>query len=208
MAAPQVPKLPSGVDVVAPFPESIQAVRHVRSTILVASVDNLRHLGQFDAYLAHLPKQHHSVVLGSVAATWVPISEAFAHYAAIDALELPPLVQIGMGRRAMDRVAGTLLGTSLSVAKGAGVTPWTILPRVQRFWRRGYDGGGLAVFKLGPKEARIDVAEFSLCTIPFYRRALMGWVSGITELFCSKAYVHEKGSPHGAHSLSVRVQWV
>ena len=206
--APLIQNLPSGVEVVAPFPKSIQAVRHVRSTILVASVDNLRHLGYFDAYLPHLPKEHHSVVLESVAAMWVPIDAAHAHYSAIDALALPPSVQIAMGRRAMDRIGGTLLGTSISVAKQVGATPWTILPRVQRFWNRGYDGGGLAVFKLGPKEARIDVAEFSLCTMSFYRHALMGWVSGLTELFCSKAYVHEKGSPHGPHSFSVCVQWV
>ena len=55
--APLILKLPSGIEVVAPFPKSIQAVRNVRSTILVASVDNMRHLGYFDAYLAHLPKQ-------------------------------------------------------------------------------------------------------------------------------------------------------
>jgi hypothetical protein len=33
-------------------------------------------------------------------------------------------------------------------------------------------------------------------------------VASLTELFCTKAYVHEKGSPHGPHSLSVRLQWV
>jgi hypothetical protein len=201
--APVLPKLPRGAEVIAPFPKSIPAVRHVRSTILVASVDNLRHLGYFDAYLPHLPEQHRPVVLESVL-----IDAAHAHYAAIDALELPPSVQIAMGRRAMDRVGGTLLGTSLSVAKQVGATPWTILPHVQRFWDRGYDGGGLAVVKLGPKEARLDVAEFSLCTMVFFRRALLGWVASLTELFCTKAYVHEKGSPHGPYSLSVRLQWV
>jgi hypothetical protein len=206
--APVIPKLPKGAEVVAPFPKSVQAVRHVRSTILVASVDNLRHLGYFDAYLPHLPEEHRSAVLESVAAVWVPIDAAHAHYSAIDALALPPSVQIAMGRRAMDRVGGTLLGTSLSVAKQVGATPWTILPHVQRFWHRGYDGGGLAVIKLGPKEARIDVAEFSLCTMAFFRRALMGWVASLTELFCTKASVHENGSPHGPHSLSVRLQWV
>jgi hypothetical protein len=206
--APVIPKLPSDAEVIAPFPRSLPAVRHVRSTILVASVDNLRHLGYFDAYLPHLPEQHRPVVLESVAAMWVPIDAAHAHYAAIDALALPPSVQVSMGRRAMDRVGRTLLGTSLSVAKQVGATPWTILPHVQRFWDRGYDGGGLAVAKLGPKEARIDVAEFSLCTTEFYRHALMGWVASLTELFCSKAYVHAKGAPHGPHSFSVRVQWV
>jgi hypothetical protein len=168
----------------------------------------LRRLGHFDEYLKHLPEQHHPAVLESVAATWVPIDAAHAHYAAIDALALPPSTQIAMGRRAMDRVAGTLLGTSISVAKEAGATPWTILPRVQRFWDRGYDGGGVAVLKLGPKEARVDVAEFSLCTSSFYRCALMGWLSGLTEMFCSKVYVKDGGSLHGRHSFSVRVQWV
>jgi hypothetical protein len=192
IVAPVHPKLPRDAEVIAPFPRDITPARHMRSTILVASVDNVRHLGYFDAYLPHLPEQHRPAVLESVAAMWTPIDAAQAHYAALDALALPSSVQIAMGRRAMDR----------------GATPWTILPHVQRFWHRGYDGGGLAVAKLGPKEARIDVAEFSLCTTEFYRHALMGWVASLTELFCSKAYVHAKGSPHGPHSFSVRVQWV
>src|SRR5580698_7077301 len=114
------PTLPRGVEVVAPFPEHIEGVRHVRSTILVASVDNLRHLGQFDEYCKRLPKPHHAAVLESVAAVWVPIDAAHAHYAAIDALALPPSTQLAMARRAMERVSGTLLGTSISVAKEAG----------------------------------------------------------------------------------------
>ena len=32
-----------------------------------------------------------------------------------------------------------------SVAKEAGVSPWTIFPQFQRFWSRGYDGNGVAL---------------------------------------------------------------
>jgi hypothetical protein len=113
-----------------------------------------------------------------------------------------------MARRAMERVGGTLLGTSISVAREAGATPWTVLARMQQFWRRGYDGGGVAILKLGPKEARVDVAEFSLCTSAFYRCAFTGWLSGLVEMFCSKVYAKDRGSPHGPSSISVRLQWV
>jgi hypothetical protein len=208
MAAPAIPKLPTGLEIVAPFPESIEEVRHVRSTILLASVDNLRHLGHFDEYLLHLPKPHHPAVLDSVAAMWTPIDAASAHYAAIDALALPVSTQTKMARRAMERVGGTLLGTSISVAREAGATPWTVLPRMQQFWRRGYDGGGIAILKLGPKDARVEVAEFVLCKSPFYRCAFAGWLSGLVEMFCAKVYAKDRGAPHGPNSISVRLQWV
>src|ERR1700722_20190353 len=124
MGAPPVPKIQRGTDIVAPFPESIEPARNVRSTILVASVDNLRSLGHLDAYLTHLPKQHHPALLESVAAVWIPMEVALAHYSAIQAMGLPLAVQTEIGRRAMDRVGRTLVGTSTSMAKQAGVTLW------------------------------------------------------------------------------------
>jgi hypothetical protein len=195
-------------EVVLAFPDPIPAARHVRSTLLVASVENVRHLGHLDAYLTHLPREHHATLLEAIAATWLPMEVAHAHYTALETLGLAPSVQISMGRRSIERIGGTLIGTSIAMAKQAGATPWTILPRIQRFWHRGYDGGGLAVWKLGPKEARLDLAEFRLCEIPFYRNALSGWVASLLETVCEKCYVAARGSPRGPHSFSVRAQWV
>ncbi len=107
-----------------------------------------------------------------------------------------------------ERIGVATVGTAIHLAKRAGATPWIVLPHFQRFWMRAYDGGGIAAYKVGPKDARIDLVRFSLCEVPFYRRALTGWVEGIFALFCTRVFVKERPPPDGPHSMSLRAQWV
>jgi hypothetical protein len=196
------------VEAVLALPGAIEPVRSVRSTILVASVDNLRATGRFDAYLPHLPARFHGSLLEGAAGRWVPVEIAAAHYAACDELGLDDEEQVEMGRRMVKRIGATIVGTALRMAQQVGASPWTLFPHGQRFWRRGYDGGAMAIYKLGPKEARIDLVGASLLESPFYRRAFMGWCESLTGLFCQKLYMHAKSGPEGPHSVTFRAQWV
>lgn len=180
----------------------------MRSTILIASVSNIKSVGVFDTYARHVPSRHHAHLFDTVAAEWVPLEAASAHYAACDALTLTAEQQLEMGQRTVERIGQLIIGTAIKLATQAGATPWSLFPHVQRYWMRADDGGGIAVYKLGPKEARLDLVEFPLCESPFYRRALTGWVGKLAGLFCTKMYVHEKKGPDGPHSLTLRAQWV
>ncbi len=190
------------------FPARIEPLRHVRSTIVIASVANIRSSGRFDEYVKRIPAEHHSALFESVAAMWLPFQAAAAHYAACEALAIPVDEQLSMGRASVDRVGATIAGTALRLAKQAGVTPLHMFPHLQRFWMRGYDGGALAAYQVGPKEARLELVQFPLCEIPFYRRALTGWMIGLTGLFCQKLYIKELPQPSGPQSMALRVQWV
>jgi hypothetical protein len=138
---------------------------------------------------------------------WIPVDVALAHYEACEALDLPVEQQVANGRATFDKTRGIFLGTMLSMARESGVTPWTVCPYFQRFWERGYDGGGLSVTKLGPKEARMDVVQVRLTECRYYRNALRGLTTAVFELFCQKAYVTERPGLRAPASMSFRVQW-
>ena len=193
-------------EVVLPFPERVPPVRHVRSTVLLASLQSLRDAGHFDRYVKALSVEHRDFLLGTVAGVWVDVAYAAAHYEACTTLGLSPDRQLAIGRGTFDRTKVTLLGTSVRMAQSAGVTPWTLLPHFHRFWSRGLDGGAIRVERLGPKDAQLDLKECRLVEIEYFRHGLRGLVTGMIELFCRKAYVREQRG-HTSTSLSFRAQW-
>ena len=117
------------------------------------------------------------------------------HYGALDSLLLSTESQMRLGGATFERIRGTLLGTMLRFANDAGVTPWTLLPQLQRFWNRAFDGGGLQVVKVGPKEALGCCVQTEMSNSPYFRNALRGLLSAVMGLFCRKAYVQELRAP-------------
>lgn len=183
--------------------------KHFRSTWIVSSQRALRERDLFARYVDLLPPQHHEVVLQCVAATWVPMADVVAHYRACDALELSTDEQVALGEMVSDRVQGSIFATVVKMAKGAGVTPWTILPHFRRLWERGADGGSVAVYKRGPKEARIELVGCALFEIPYFRAAMRGVITGIVKQFCRKAFISEVARAAAPRdSILLRLQWV
>jgi hypothetical protein len=194
-------------EVVLPFPARIEPVRELRTTVIVGSLSVLKATGRFNAYEANLPPEARELLIHTVAGAWIPIDLALIHYGACDALGLPPDQIAANGRAVFDKTSGTLLGTTVRMAREVGATPWTVLPHLQRFWDRAYKGGALQIVKTGPKEARGDVVQARICDSMYYRHALRGLLNGVLELFCQKAYVAllRERRPAGA---SYRMQWV
>jgi hypothetical protein len=131
---------------------------------------------------------------------------ALAHYAACDSLGLTAEQHVQCGRSTFDEARGTLLGTAVRMARGAGLTPWTFLPLLQRFWDRGFDGGAVSVTRAGPKDAHATVVQCAVVASPYFKNGLRGLLAALMELTCTKAYVTERRS-HLPGSLSFRVQW-
>jgi hypothetical protein len=194
-------------EVIVPLPGHVTPARHARSTVLIGSVSSIRELGRFDEYLSHLPLAHQETLLGAVAGTWIAIDVALAHYEACDALHFSVDQQVQNGRVTFEKNRGTILGTIVKLAREGGVSPWNVLPLFQRFWDRSYDGGGVRVVKLGPKEARLELVAVRIVDSRYYRNALRGLVMGVTELFCNKAYVTETPGKRGPGTVSYRLQW-
>jgi hypothetical protein len=130
---------------------------------------------------------------------------AVAHYRACDSLGLSANAVAALGRATHDRIRGLLYGTFVKVFQEAGGNPWAVFAHWERFWHRGYDGGGLRITKLGPKDARVDVIACGLCESHYFRHALRGLSCGFVEVFCTRAYATEVTFGHD--SVSYRYQW-
>ena len=196
------------LEVVLALPDRVEPLRAVRSTLLVASVQQVQLNGEVPRYSARLTDAQRDTLLGLVAGVWIDVELAFAHYSAVDALGLPVAEQLRRGRVAADRLGGSIWGTASALAREIGATPWTFCRHFHRFWARGYDGGGVAVYKLGPKDARIDSVRSRLCLIPYYRRALNGWLEGMLGLVAPTMRIDETRGPAGPESVSFVARWV
>jgi hypothetical protein len=101
-----------------------------------------------------------------------------------------------------------MLGLAFRLAKGVGVDPWTLLPRLPEMWSRIWIGGGVSIIKLGPKEARIEIAGWACARTAYCRVAMRGILSALVELFCQKSYAKELSALCTPMTLGYRLSWV
>jgi hypothetical protein len=193
-------------EVVLALPASVRPMQRLRSTVVLASIESVKRRGRLEDYERAVPARHREALFHAVAATWIALDAARAHYAACDSLGLSSEQQALAGRSTFDGARSTLMGTAVGLARGAGVTPWSIMPMLQRVWDRGCDGGGILVARAGPKDAHVDVVQCELLASPYMRNGLRGLVAAIVEMFCTRAYVTERRAC-GPAAAYYRVQW-
>ena len=189
------------------FPAKVPPIRHVRSTVLLGSLGALEKAGHRERWSALLSSEARDALQYAVPGVWMSIELALAHYAACDQLGLSDEDAAQLGASTFSRIKGTLLGTMLRMAQGAAVTPWTVLPHLQRFWNRAYDGAGIRIVKTGPKDAQVDLVQCALADLGYYRPALGGLLRSVIELFAARAYVRERRGRRHAGTATLLVQW-
>ncbi len=190
-----------------PSRETVAPLTAVRSTIIGSSLLSLRHFGHEERYLAALAPEHRETVLYTPAGVWLPTPVALAHYTACDALGLPvhEILEIG-GRVALSTQKSVLTGI-LRLAKEAGVTPWALYTGCDKYWARSFMGSAIGITKLGPKEARFEVAGCALCSSAYWRIGLRGLLSATSEPFATKVYLREVPQLTSGTSCGFRISW-
>jgi hypothetical protein len=204
-AAESRPGGPTLVVRLASAPAALPPVTRVRSTLITSSLRALEERKLTELYFKLLAKEHASEIRDAIAGVWLPVEVAIAHYRACDALGMTNSEQLEMGRRVGDKIQGTLLGTLVTVAKQAGVSPWTFLERLDRFYERLAVGGGVAVTRLADKDALVDLYKVPLFDIPYFSTAWRGVIQGICDLFCTKAFV--KPGRQTAEKMTYSISW-
>lgn len=197
-------------EVVVPFRvprDQITMGTEFKSTWLTASLDLLRERGLFERYLENLPKPYHEAVIHSIAGVWLPAEVCVAHYRAADALGLSPLEHVALGKAVTLRLQKTIFSIGFRAARELGVTPWTLLKLLPTSWHREWKGGGVAIFKLGPKEARVEIVGFGGMEFAYCRNGLRGVITGLCELVCTKAYAQEIRGLCTKTTAGFRVSW-
>jgi hypothetical protein len=185
----------------------VRPTTEFKSTWLTASLDALRSRGHFPRYLENLPPENHEPILRSIAGTWIPVEVCIAHYRACNALGLSIPEQLQMGRAVLDRLRKTIFSVAFRIVREAGVTPWTMLKTFPSELERQWRGGACGIFRLGPKDARMELIGFPVAAIPYARIALRGMTIGLCELVCNKCYVRDVRELCTATSIAYRVAW-
>jgi hypothetical protein len=186
-------------------PRAVPACVRVRSTLLVGSLRALRERGHAERYKANVGAPFYERLLATGAPTWFEIAIAETHYAACDALALPSdeILQIGA---AVAPVQVSGIDVVLRAARAGGVTPWTALHNIGRYWARMYDGSGAVVIEKGPKDAHIEIFRQPLARSPYWRTGLRGIIKAVTGALAQKAYVRDLPS-QGRDGVSYLVAW-
>ena len=179
-------------DIVCPFPglpDAIGELTHVRGTLLASSIQSLRSRGLFERYSSLLSNSYRDRVLNSVAGEWLGTELALAHYAACDALRLSVDDQVAMGREVSRRTHETFLGLVVKMARGFGVTPWVVFPKINSLYMRIFRGGGIQITRLGPKDARVQTLGLVPLRITYFRNAYLGMYEAGVGMFASNVQV-------------------
>lgn len=185
-------------------------MRNVRGSLIASSLQTLRELGFYDAYVKHLPEQYREVVLFGVASSWLPLAAAEAHYQACDDLELDDAQIIMIGEAVSKRIMGTFLGTMLRTGRnfGATPTPWLVLCQYHRVCERILDGGKFMVTELGPKDAVVQTRGLPLFRSRYFRTATLGMFRGGVGVFAKSCFAREVPERSSRDMLTVSLRWV
>jgi hypothetical protein len=116
------------------------------------------------------------------------------------------IVQIGL--EVTDRFHSVFFSTVFRLARSVGATPWTVFANTQKMWDRTWMGGGIAVFKLGVREARGEVVGWPCSRVRYCRVAMRGMMLGTASLFCKKAWLQEVPQLCTDTTLGYRMSWV
>jgi hypothetical protein len=198
-------------EVFLPFPGEnrglVAPMTHVKGTWLASAVLGLREHGSFDAYQAVLDPRYREVLSNIATSEWHPVEVMLAHYDACERLEMAPDVTLAIARNVTSRAQGGVLSLTARLAASTVVTPWVAMGQLNRLWSRMARGGGIAVFKLGPKEARIEIVQFPGSRFRYCQISMRGILQGSLAPFCRRVFVTELPAFTSPTQMATRVAW-
>ena len=120
-----------------------------------------------------------------------------------------PEQQIDNGRLVAQRIQNTYVGTIIRGLKASGtVSVWALLERFPIAWGRLMEGGSSAVYRLGPKEARVECHGVPFADIAYFRAGWEGMFESTIELVTRKVYTRQLPGLQTPTVIAYRVSWV
>lgn len=203
---PRVPR----EDVVVPFPaprNEVPRVSAVRGILIVTSLRAIKARNLYDGYLTHVDRSSRDQILAITPASWNPSALALAHYQACDDLNLTTNVIEEIGVESGRIINASVLGVMTAVSRETGVTPWTALAHSNRLVWRTYQGGGVAVTRLGPKEARFEWVGQPSASSFYFRTAFGAFIQGVLSMFATTVIVRQIPRMCDALTVAYRCSW-
>lgn len=178
----------------------------IRSTVLCSSLSVIDSLGLRDAYFGVLPRADHEAMRSLVVGEWAPMTLGVAHYCALDTLGLAPAQARENGRRVGDQVQKSYLIT-MSKAAGLGITPWSMLMRAQSILDRLLHRVSVAVYRVGPKDARLEIHGAPVAKFGYVRSGWAGMIEGGLDLVARKTYCSDVSSAGTSTVATYTIAW-
>lgn len=175
---------------------------------MISSLLTMRAHGDYDRYLASLTPAFRELIVSLVPSQWLPIDVAHDHYRACWALGLSRREIAERGMVVTKHIHNVVLALGVRMAKEAGVTPWAVFARLDKLWERIWRGGSVSVIKQGPKDALIEVVQFSCAREPYCRAAMPSVVASVMEMFCRRAYVTDVSPEDSPYEIRLHAAWV
>lgn len=194
-------------EILVPLPASFSLATDVRGTVLGTSLQAVRDRKLEERYFQLLPNAHHDGIRNLVMQSWIPMDLAMAHYRVMNELIRDPAEVRAIGRTVSDRVQKSYVMTLVQGLKASGVVhPGRILQRMPSVYERMSRGGACAVWRLGPKDARVELHGMPLAVIPYYRLGVEGIFEGGLSLAARAVRVSNKALSETAVAFSI--SWV
>lgn len=187
-------------------PERVPQATRIRSTVLSSSLAALDAIGLRDAYFQGLPREHHETVRSLIVGEWLPMELGVIHYRAIEQLDLSQEQARANGRRVADRVQKSYLATMIKTI-GFGITPWSILPRTQAILDRLLMGSSVAVYRIGPKDVRLEIHGAPIASFAYVRQGWAGMIEGGLDLVTKRTFCRDVSPPRTTTVAAYVVTW-
>lgn len=180
----------------------------VRGSLIVSSLQTLRELGYFARYEELLHPLYRDAVLLALAASWLPLEVAMAHYAACEAMDLQEAELNAIGHNVSSRIMGTFLGTLLRGSRQAGAhtAPLVTLRHYNKLWDRLLQGGACQVRQVGLKDAVIESRGLAMFRYRYFRVAYAGVIHGAGSMFAKTFYTRIQRASDS--TMVVAISWV
>ncbi|HEY6878045.1 MAG TPA: hypothetical protein VI299_08490 [Polyangiales bacterium] len=186
------------------------AVTHVRGSLIVGSLENMREIGASARYESLLPANMRDAILYALATSWVPIDVACAHYRTCDQLDLTQEQLTRIGELTANRIIDTFMGRAMRASRNAGAeTYWALMKQTPRIYDRMYQGGGVTVLQTGPKDMLIENTGQPLAEFRYWRSTYVTYTEAMGKAFTKVAYVKlARPRVYHTHTIAVAGSWV
>lgn len=195
--------LPGPVSQIAP-------AKSLRGTVIATSLGMAREHGFEAKYFDHLAAEYHGIVREVQPLSWVPMEVVIPHYRAMAYVFPGTERQIENGRVSSERTQNAYLRTVVRALQATGhVTPLTGLKRLPAIFGRMLNGGGgVAVYGIGPKDARIELVNYPLLEVAYVRNGWQGMFESALSLMSRRVVVKQDAKYRGVHNAAYVVSWV
>jgi hypothetical protein len=189
------------------LPPDLPLLEAVRGSILFFDWTWLRQHGRYEAYAAEVEPRFRERLLGAATGDWIPVDAMRSHYQALDAIALTYEEAFDVGHLVAERGHGALLSTIVRLAGTFGATPWLALNQAHKMWERAWRGGGIAVYRINDRAARLESRANPFAPSPFHRASFSGAVDQGLEALCRERRVTELSRARTPTSFTLTIEW-